>query len=265
MVRVYFLQPGHALADEALEDALDDSQALQSFARLDLPAEGVPAATTLLKFRRLLEAHDLCKGLFTAINADLTARGLLLREGTLVDATLSAAPPSTKNQAKQRAPERHQTRKGNPWSFGMKAHIGADRDSKLVPTVVVTAANAADVTKTAELLHGQEQQVPADAGYTGVEKRAEIVALERKIDWQIACKRGRIKALAEGAEKAAVTAVENAKASVRAFVEHPFHIVKNLFRHRKVRYRGLAKNGHQLYALFGLAKVRIGGQTGAKA
>ena len=265
MVRVYFLQPGHALADEALEDALDDSPALQSFARIDLQAQGVPDATTLLKFRRLLEAHDLCKGLFTAINADLTARGLLLREGTLVDATLIAAPPSTKNQAKQRDPERHQTRKGNQWYFGMKAHIGADRDSKLVPTVVVTAANVADVTKTAELLHGQEQQVPADAGYTGVEKRAEIVALERKIDWQIACKRGLIKAMAEGAEKAAVKAVEKAKASVRAFVEHPFHIVKNLFRHRKVRYRGLAKNGHQLYALFGLANVRIGGQTGAKA
>ena len=140
----------------------------------------------------------------------------------------------------------------------MKAHIGADRDSKLVHTVVVTAANVADLTQTAELLHGQEQQVHADAGYTGVEKRAEIVALERKIDWQIAGKRGRIKALAEGAEKEACQAVEKAKASVRAFVEHPFHIVKNLFRHRKVRYRGLAKNGHQLYTLFGLANVVIG-------
>ena len=118
----------------------------------------------------------------------------------------------------------------------MKAHIGADRDSKLVHTVVVTAANVADVTKTAELLHGQEQQVHADAGYTGVEKRPEIVALERKIDWQIARKRGTIKTLAEGAEKTAVQAAEKLKASVRAFVEHPFHIVKNLFRHRKVRY-----------------------------
>jgi IS5 family transposase len=218
----------------------------------------VPDATTLLKFRRLLETHDLCKGLFTAINADLAARGLLLREGTLVDATLIAAPPSTKNKEKQRDPEMHQTKKGNQWYFGMKAHIGADRDSTLVHTLVVSAANVADITKTAELLHGQEQQVHADAGYTGVEKRAEIVALERKIDWQIACKRGLIKALAEGAEKEACQAVEKAKASVRAFVEHPFHIVKNLFGHRKVRYRGLAKNGHQLYALFGLANMVIG-------
>ena len=258
MLRVYFLQQWYGLADEALEDALYDSQALQSFARLDLQAEGVPDATTLLKFRHLLETHDLCKGLFAAINADLTARGLLLREGTLVDATLIAAPSSTKNQAKQRDPEMHQTKKGNQWYFGMKAHIGADRDSKLVHTVVVTAANVADVTKTADLLHGQEQQVHADAGYTGVEKRPEIVVLERKIAWQVARKRGAIQALAEGAEKETLKAVEKAKASVRAFVEHPFHIVKNLFRYRKVRYRGLAKNGHQLCTLFGLANVVIG-------
>jgi IS5 family transposase len=260
-LRVYFLQQWHGLADEALADALSDSHALQGFARIDLAAEGVPDATTLLNFRHLLETHDLCKGLFTAINADLTARGLLLREGTWVDATLIAAPSSTKNQEKQRDPERPQTKKGNQWYFGMKAHLGADRDSKLVHTVVVTAANVADITKTAELLHGAEQQVHADAGYTGVEKRAEIVAMQRKIDWQIAGKRGAIKALAEGAEKAAIKAVEKAKASVRAYVEPPFHLVKNIFLHRKVRYRGLTKNGQQLYILFGLANVVIGSRT----
>jgi IS5 family transposase len=265
MLRVYFLQQWYALADEAIEDALYDSQALQGFARIDLQAEGVPDATTLLKFRHLLETHDLCKGLFGAINADLAARGLLLREGTMVDATLIAAPSSTKNAKKERDPEMHQTRKGNQWYFGMKAHIGADRDSKLVHTVVVSAANVADVTQTAQLLHGQERQVHADAGYTGVEKRAEIVALKREIDWQIASKRGVIKAMAEGAEKAASQAVEKTKASVRAFVEHPFHIVKNLFRHRKTRYRGLAKNGHQLYTLFGLANVLIGSRMPAAA
>ena len=250
---------------EPLEDALYDSQALQRFARIHLQAEGVPDATTLLKFRRLLETHDLCKGLFAALNADLSARGLLLREGTLVAATLIAAPSSTKNQAKQRDPEMHPTRKGNPWYFGMKAHLGADRDRKLVHPVVVTAAKVADVTKTAELLHGGEQQVHADAGYTGVEKRPELVALERKIDWQIARQRGLIKTMVEGAEKAAVQAAEKVKASVRAFVEHPFHIVKNLFGHRKVRCRGLAKNGHQLYTPFGLANVVIGGRTLAAA
>jgi IS5 family transposase len=264
MLRIYFLQQWYGLADEALEDALYDSQALQGFARIDLCAEGVPDATTLLKFRRLLETHDLCQGLFSAINVDLAARGLLLREGTLVDATLIAAPPSTKNKERQRDPEMHQTRKGNQWYFGMKAHIGADRDSKLVHTVVVTAANVADITQTAELLHGEEQQVHADAGYLGVEKRPEIVALERKIDWQIARKRGAIKTMAEGEEKTALKAAEKLKASVRAFVEHPFHILKNIFRHRKVRYRGLAKNGHQLYTLFGLANVLIGARQ-AKA
>jgi IS5 family transposase len=258
MLRVYFLQQWYGLADEAIEDAIYDSQAMRGFARIDLTADGVPDATTLLKFRRLLETNDLCKGIFKAINEDLTTRGLMMRAGTLVDATLLAAPPSTKNKARKRDPEMHQTRKGNQWYFGLKAHIGADRDSKLVHTVVVTAANVADVTQTAELLHGRETQVHADAGYTGVEKRAEITALNQTIDWQIAGKRGRLKKMAEGAAKEALKAAEKAKASVRAFVEHPFHIVKNLFGHRKVRYRGLAKNGHQLHTLFGLANLVIG-------
>ena len=251
----------YALADAALEDALCDSQALQRFARIDLAAEGVPDAPTLLNFRHLLETHDLCKGLFTAINADLAARGLLVRAGALVDAPLIAAPPATKNPKRERDPEMPQTKKGNQWYFGMKAPIGADRDSKRGHTVVVTAANVADGTKTAELLHGEETQGHADAGPTGGEKRPEIGAPGRNIDGQIAGKRGVSRSLAEGAEKEALQAVEKAKASVRAFVEHPFHIGKNIFRHRKVRYRGLAKNGHQLYILFGLANVVIGSRT----
>jgi len=249
------------LADEALADALDDSQALQGFARIDLAAAGGPDATPLLQFRRVLETHDLCKGLLAAIHADRTARGLLRRAGTLVDATLLAAPPSTKNKERPRDPERHQTRKGHQWSCGMKAPSGAERDSKLVQTGVVTAAHVADSTQTAERWHGQAQQVHAAAGYTGVEKRAEIVAVERKIDWPIARQRGPIKTLAEGAEKETRQAVETAQASARAFGEHPFHILQNLFRHRQVRDRGLAKNGHPLFTLFGLAKVVIGGRT----
>ena len=263
MLRVYFLQQWYALADEALEDALYDSQALQRFARIEFDAEGVPDATTLLKFRRLLESHDLCRALFTAINADLAARGLLLREGTLVDATLIAAPSSTKNEKRARDPEMHQTKKGNQWYFGLKAHLGADRDSKLVHTVVVTAANVADITQTSGLLHGEETQVHADAGYTGIEKRPEIVALGRQLDWQIAGRRSVIRALAEGAQKEALKAVEKAKAAIRAFVEHPFHIVKNLFGYRKARYRGLAKNGHQLHTLFALANVMIAARRSA--
>ncbi len=260
MLRMYFLQQWYGLADEAVEDAIYDSQSMRGFTRIDLGADGVPDATTLLKFRRLLETNDLCKALFTAINADLEARGLMMREGTLVDATLIAAPPSTKNKEKKRDPQMHQTRKGNQWYFGMKAHIGADRDSKLVHTVVVTAANASDISKTAELLHGKETQVHADAGYIGVEKREEIKTMERAIDWQIACKRGQLKKMEESPAKELLKAAEKAKASVRAFVEHPFHIVKNLFKYRKVRYRGLAKNGHQLHVLFGLANLVIAGR-----
>ena len=255
MLRVYFLQQWYGLGDEALEDALYDSQALRGFARIDLAADGVPDATTLLNFRHLLESNDLCQGLFAAINADLAARGLLLREGTRVDATLIAAPSSTKNRDRTRDPEMHQTRKGNQWHFGMKAHIGADRASGLVHTLVATAANVADITQTAALLHGQETQVHAAAGYVGVEKREEIVALGREIDWQIARKRSPIKAMEDGVEKEALKALEKAKAQVRAFVEHPFHVVKNLFGHRKTRYRGLAKNQHQLHVLFGLANL----------
>ena len=157
----------------------------------------------------------------------------------------------------------HQTKKGNQWYFGLKAHIGADRDSKLVHTLVVTAANVADVTQTAALLHGEETEVHADAGYTGVEKRPEILAMQRRIDWRIATKRSLIKALAEGAQKDALKAVEKTKAAVRAFVEHPFHIVKNLFGYHKTRYRGLAKNEHQLHTLFALANVLIGARRTA--
>jgi IS5 family transposase len=260
-LRVYFLQPWDGLADEALEDALYDRQAMQGFARIDLAAEGVPDATTLLKFRRLLATHDLCKGLFTASNADLTARGRRLCAGTRVDATRIAAPPAPQNRAKQRDPELHQTRKGHQWYFGMQAPIGADRDRTLVHPVGVPAAKVSDLPQTGERLHGQERHVHADAGSPGVEQRAEIVALERKRDGPIARKRGPIKALAEGAEQETLQAVEQAKASGRAFVEPPCPMLKNLFRHRQGRDRGLAQNGHQRAPLFGLAHVGMGGRA----
>jgi len=263
MLRIHFMQQWFNLSDPAMEEALHDVPVFRDFAGLSNWAEAMPSGSSILRFRHLLERHKLAEQILATVNDLLSAKGLLLKAGTVVDATLIAAPSSTKNEKKQRDPEMHQTKKGNQWYFGMKAHIGADRDSQLVHTVVVTAANVADVTQTAELLHGEETQVYADAGSLGVEKRAEIVALERKIDWQIARKRGAIQAMAEGAEKRAVRAAEKLKASVRAFVEHPFHIVKNLFGYRKVRYRGLAKNGHQLYTLFALANVVIGGRRAA--
>ena len=251
MLRVYFLQQWYALADEALEDALYDSQAMRAF----VGGDRVPDATTLLKFRHLLEAHALTRALFAEVNAHLDERGLLLREGTIVDATIIAAAPSTKNKAKARDPEMHQTKKGNAWHFGMKAHVGVDADSGLVHTVVGTAAHVADVAQAHALLHGEEKAVLGDAGYQGVERRAEIVTRFPQVRWHVAMKRSKLKAMTEGKLKEATQALEKAKAQVRAYVEHPFHVVKNLFKHRKVRDRGLAKNTAQLHTLFALANL----------
>jgi IS5 family transposase len=187
MLRMYFLQQWYGLADEALEDAVYDSQAFRGFLGIDLGREGVPDATTLLGFRRLLEEQELTAGILATINAHLRERGLLLEKGTLVDASIFHAPSSTKNQNKARDPAMHQTRKGNQWYFGAKAHIGVDAHSGLVHTVTCTAANVADVTETANLLHGQEHAVFADAGYIGADKRDELKDCD--VTWYIAEKR----------------------------------------------------------------------------
>ena len=257
MLRVYFLQQWYALADEALEDAIHDSRAMRAF----IGGEVVPDATTLLGFRHRLEAHDLTRQLFAEINAVLSERGAFLREGTSVDATIIAAAPSTKNKAKARDPEMHQTKKGNAWHFGMKAHVGVDLGSGLVHTVVGTAANVSDVSQAHLLLHGEEKLRLGDAGYQGVDKRPEMIAHFGHLCWIVAAKRGKIKALAEGKIKELTLAVEKTKAQMRALVEHPFHVIKNLFGHRKTRYRGLAKNTAQLHSLFALANLVLIGRT----
>lgn len=263
MLRMYCLQQWFGLSDEGLEDAIYDSQAMRGFLGIDLARESVPDATTLLKFRRLLEEHQLTRAIFEEIGAHLAERGLLMREGTMVDATIIEAPHSTKNKTHARDPEMHQTKKGNEWHFGMKAHIGADIESGLVHSLHTTPANESDVAHTHEVLHGEEQVVFADAGYTGVEKRAEVIeaqaagALHAEIDWQIATRHSRITKMPEGRAKQVRQALERLKAQIRARVEHPFHVVKNLFRHRKTRYKGLAKNTAQLYSLFALANLVI--------
>src|SRR6476661_8669838 len=254
MLRLYFLQQWYGLADEALEDALYDSQALRGFAGIDLAAVTVRDATTVMNFRHWLERHDLTKVLFDEIGAMLEERGLLMRQGTIIDATIIAAPPSTKNKSKTRDPEMHQTKKGNQWHFGMKAHIGVDVASGVVHTVTGTAANEADINQMAAVLHGAEEDVFADAGYTGADKRPEHE--DREVSWNIAIKRSIIKALPTGLRELAEP-VERALAQVRAWVEHPFHIVKNRFRHKKLRYRGLSKNTAQLHTLFALANLVI--------
>jgi IS5 family transposase len=257
MLRMYFLQQWYALADEALEDALYDSQAMRSFVGIDLGVESVPDATTLLKFRHLLERHALTQKIFKEINVHLSERNLLMSEGTIIDATIIAAPSSTKNAKKERDPQMHQTKKGNMWHFGMKAHIGADAESGLVHTLIGTAANVADIQCARELLHGEEKAGYVDAGYTGIEKRDEAAGDEGKRTWYVALKRGKIKKMVEGEIKQLTCRIEKLKAQVRAKVEHPFHVVKNLFGHRKVRYRGLEKNTAQLHTLFGLANLVI--------
>ncbi len=253
MLRVYFIQQWYGLSDEGVEDAITDSQALRRFVGIDLSREDAPDATTLLQFRRLLETHRLTEKLFSCINGQLEAQGLLLKEGTIADATILSAPSSTKNREKARDPEMHQTKKGNQYYFGMKAHIGADSQSGLVHTVTGTAAHVADITETEKLLHGEEQVVFLDAGYTGIEKRAEVK--EKKVKWLVAMKRGKLKAMPEDRLKTLTGQLERAKASVRAKVEHAFHVLKNLFHYRKVRYKGLFKNTVQLHMLFGLVNL----------
>ena len=255
MLRMYVAQQCFGLSDEGIEDAVYDSQSIRRFVGIDLGREGAPDATTLLKFRRLLEARELTRGIFEVINRQLAEKGLLMREGTIVDATLIAAPPSTKNGEKARDPDMHQTKKGNQWYFGMKAHIGVDADSGFVHTVLATAANVADVTQAHALLHGQETVAFGDAGYQGVEKREENQTPD--VDWQVAMKRGQRKALPNNEYGRALEVFEKAKASLRAKVEHPFHVIKNLFKHRKTRYRGLPKNAAQLFTLFGLANLML--------
>jgi transposase, IS5 family len=263
MLRMYCVQQWFGLSDEGVEDALYDSQALRHFVGIDLSRESAPDATTLLKFRRLLEDNKLTEAMFEEVKALLSKKGLLMREGTMVDATIIAAPPSTKNKDKARDPDMHQTKKGNQWYFGMKAHIGADAESGLVHSLHVTSANESDVAHTHELLHGQESQAHLDAGYTGVHKREEVIEAQaqgriaKDIVWNVATRRSKIKAMPEGALKDLVIAAERAKAQIRAFVEHPFHVLKNLFHHKKARYKGLAKNEAQLYSLFGLINLVI--------
>ena len=250
MLRIHFLQNWYALSDPAMEEALYETTPLRSFAKLSLRGP-IPDETTILNFRRLLETNELAPEILSRVNAHLTRKGLLLKRGSMVDATIIAAPSSTKNAEGTRDPEMHQTKKGNQWYFGMKAHIGVDVDSGLVHTVVTTAANEADVEVVDELLHGKEEVVYADAGYTGADKRVQ----RKGLTWQIAAKRGTIQAMKEGRAKRAAEQRETAKARIRARGEHPFRVVKCQFKMVKARFRGLAKNGAHMITLFALSNL----------
>ena len=249
MLRVHCVQLFYNLSDPGMEDLLYEAESVRRFVGLKLSG-ALPDETTILNFRHLLEQHNLGPRLLEEINAHLESQGLKLREGTIVDATIIEAPSSTKNRAGERDPEMHQTKKGNQWHFGMKAHIGVDSETGIVHSMTTTAANAHDITEAHNLLHGRETAVWGDAGYQGVGKREENLGLE--VEWQVAMRPGKRRKLEP--ESAAALA-EKAKASVRAKVEHPFLKLKRLFGYEKVRYRGLMKNTQRLALLFGLGNL----------
>jgi IS5 family transposase len=247
MLRIYFLQQWFNLSDPTAEDSLYDIESMRRFCGIELSQDAVPDETTILNFRRLLERHQLTEAIFQAVNRLLADKRLLLKSGTLVDATIISAPSSTKNADRSRDPEMTQTKKGNQWYFGMKVHIGTDRKG-IVHTVTTTTAKDADITQLPELLHGKETVVHGDRGYYSAEANHHL--RRRGI-------RSRLQKRASAGHPLSRT--EKARnqrwSSARAFVEHPFHVIKRLWGFVKVRYRGLAKNTARVFALMALANL----------
>ena len=253
LLRIHFMQQWFTLSDPAMEEALHDVPLFRDFAGLGGWDDRLPDASTILRFRHVLEKHKLAERILATVNLLLGAKGLMLRSGTVVDATLISAPSSTKNASGERDSEMHQSKKGQQWFFGMKAHIGVDADSGLVHTVRGTSGNVNDVLEANSLLHGHETDVFADAGYQGAHKRPDA---KEDVKWHVAMRPGKRKLLDKTDPVDALTEqVERIKASIRAKVEHPFRVIKRQFGHVKVRYRGLAKNTAQLQTLFALANL----------
>lgn len=249
MLRIHVMQLVYNLSDPAMEDSLYEIESMRRFAGLRL-SENIPDETTILNFRHFLEQHKFGKRIFETVNQHLQTKGLMLREGSIVDATIIEAPTSTKNAGGQRDPEMHQTKKGNEWHFGMKMHIGVDDSLGLIHSITTTPANEHDITQADKLLHGDEKRVWGDAGYQGVDKREEHT--ERDVNWFIAMRPGKRAKLAKSNPMAQA---EKIKASVRAKVEHGFFYIKRMFGYSKVRYRGLEKNTERLHVLAALANL----------
>ena len=243
MLRVHCMQLFYNLSDPAMEDALYEIESMRRFAGLRL-SDRLPDETTILNFRHFLERHTLGKEIFTTVNQHPASQGLMLREGSIVDATLIAAPSSTKNESGERDPEMHQTKKGNQWHFGMKMHIGVDDSLGLIHSIATTSAEVHDLTMSGKLLHGKEQRVWGDAGYIGIEQRKEH--RKRKVEWLVAMRPG---TRAQLPEASPLFQAERIKASIRAKVEHSFFYIKRVFGYDKVRYRGLEKNTNRLHLL----------------
>jgi IS5 family transposase len=252
MLRTHFLQQWFNLSDPAMEEAFFDTPLYREFVGLADNAR-LPDESTILRFRHRLEQHGLGVKILAEVTAILLERGLMLKEGSAVDATLIAAPSSTKNKDKARDPEMHSSQKGNQWYFGMKAHIGVDAASGLVHTVRCTSGNEHDITQSHRLLHGHEKVVWADAGYQGVEKRP---GADPSVTWHVAMRPGKRKALKHAGEMGELLdKAEKFKAGIRAKVEHPFRVIKRQFGYLKTRYRGLKKNAAQIATLFALSNL----------
>lgn len=253
MLRIHCLQQWYNLSDPAMEDALYEITSMRMFAGLSLDGV-IPDRTTIMNFRHLLEQHKLARKMFKEVNNWLSEAGIYLKEGTIVDATIIETATSTKNKKKARDPEMHQTKKGNQWFFGLKAHIGVDARTGLTHTFTSTPANEHDLNQTHLLLHGEERFVSADSGYRGAQNREELKAL--KVDWLIAEMPSKIK---EWKKHPIINEMsihtEYIKASIRAKVEHPFRVIKCQFGFKKLRYKGMEKNDNQLAILFALSNV----------
>jgi IS5 family transposase len=253
MLRIHFMQQWFALSDPAMEEALHDMPVFREFAGLEGWNERLPDESTILRFRHVLEKHKLAAQILQTVNDLLSAKGMLLKSGTVVDATLIAAPSSTKNMSGERDPEMKQSRKGQQWYFGMKCHIGVDIESGLVHTVKGTSGAVNDVIEANSLVRPGDREVFADAGYQGAGKRPDA---RNDVIWHIAMRPGKRRTLDMAKPMDALTEqLERVKAGIRARVEHPFRVLKRQFGHAKVRYRGLAKNTAQLHTLFALANL----------
>jgi transposase, IS5 family len=249
MLRIYFMQQWFNLSDPAMEDALYDSESMRRFAGIDLTVDLVPDETTILRFRHLLEKHQLAEQLFAEVRALLEEKQLLLKSGTIVDATIIAAPPSTKNAAQARDPEMRQTRKGKQWHFGMKVHVGTDRRG-LVHSVVTGPASEGDITRIDELLHGQEREIFGDQAYWSEDHRQHC--RHAGIAYRVNRRARPGRTLTEWQKK-----INQARSRQRARGEHAFHVVKNLWGFTKVRYRGLYKNTVRTLTMFALTNLYL--------
>ena len=253
MLRIHFMQQWFALSDPTMEEALHDMPVFREFAGLEGWDERLPDESTILRFRHVLDKHKLAGQILQTVNDLLSAKGVMLKSGTVVDATLIAAPSSTKNSSGERDPEMKQSRKGQQWYFGMKCHIGVDIESGLVHTVRGTSGAVNDVIEANSLVRASDCEVYADAGYQGAGKRPDA---RSDVVWHIAMRPGKRRQLDPAKPIEALTEqLERVKAGIRARVEHPFRVLKRQFGHIKVRYRGLAKNTAQLHTLFALANL----------